>query len=195
MSENPRLPWPPGGSFRLHLTGERIRVENADAEVDVPLACLADYQVTETPDPEVFDLRICLEVRVTEVMLRHRGNISVFEALRRSWEAASGRLPGRGPAAAEPLPHPGPAGSPGGPAEPSPCPGGPAESDRQGEDGDDTAVVAEPAPPARVEPEPVLRGPALVPDAPEWIVFGPLADTRRLSRAELMITDPQQAPG
>ncbi|BCJ73647.1 hypothetical protein CS0771_31910 [Catellatospora sp. IY07-71] len=166
MSETPG---PADGSFRLQVTAERIRLDNAGALIDVPLACLAEYEVAETPDPEVFDLRISFEVQVTEVMLRHRGIISVFEALGRSWEAASGRLPGPAPALA----------------------GGLAEHHPYGEPDLDSAVPAEPV---RVEPEPVLRGPALVADAPEWIIFGPLADTRRLSEAELMTADSQQTP-
>lgn len=173
MSETPLPPGPSDGAFRLQVTAERIRLENAGALIDVPLACLAEYDVVATPDPEVFDLRISFDVQVTEVMLRHRGIISVFEALRRSWEPASGRPPGPAPS-----------------LEPPPG-GGFGEYHPDREPSLDTAIAPEPVP---VEPEPVLRGPALVADAPEWIIFGPLTDTRRLSEAELMMTESPQTP-
>lgn len=109
MSE-PRPADPPAdeGALRFQLAEGRLRIDGPDLTIDVPLAVIEQW--TETPDQSGFNLRMSIDIRVSEVVIHHRADSAGFEAIRQAWLVArvSDAVPPALPAQETTLPEPEP---------------------------------------------------------------------------------------
>ncbi|HZN73132.1 MAG TPA: hypothetical protein VFC00_15800 [Micromonosporaceae bacterium] len=85
---DPRLVDPPAdeGALRFHLAEGRLRIDSPELTIDVPLDTIEQW--TETPDHSGFNLRMSIDIRVSEVVIHHRTDSAGFEAIRQAWLAA-----------------------------------------------------------------------------------------------------------
>jgi hypothetical protein len=85
---DPRPADPPAGegALRFHLAEGRLRIDGPAITIDVPLASIEQW--TETPDESGFNLRMSIDIRVSEVVIHHRADSAGFGAIRQAWLGA-----------------------------------------------------------------------------------------------------------
>ena len=104
---------------------------------------------------------------------------TAIETIKQAWRAVLGHSPPPERAGDAGPPDPGVTTPPAEPPGPAPVPVPAANAAPA------AAVDAGPAEP--VEARAPIGGPALLPDGPDWLIFEPLPDTRRLSVGELLV--------